>query len=163
MHRSIPSLLRWFSSSSTKTGKYWARAVYTGGICTGSRLRARGYNTQGLCPHCGDIDTVWHRAWQCPFGATARAEAVPAWMLREALASPSDPLFSHGWVPVPEMLSSPLEEGTFEYSTFDTAGNCIDTSAFFFSSSDGDLYPDGSITHPKSPPYTRPWPNISPS
>ena len=48
----------------------------SGGLVTGSVLHKWGYDTDGVCKHCGQQDTATHRANDCVFGGD-RSPWVP--------------------------------------------------------------------------------------
>ena len=47
-------------------GMWFIRTVAVGGIWTEDRLLREGYCSDGRCPLCGQLDSVYHRAWHCP-------------------------------------------------------------------------------------------------
>eukprot|EP00959_Pyramimonas_sp_CCMP1952_P448669 9395020-Pyramimonas_sp.AAC.1 len=59
-------------------GESLALTSFCRGVWTRARARSCGYQSDGLCPLCGQPDGVRHRLWQCmrPAAAEARAEAM---------------------------------------------------------------------------------------
>ncbi|CAK0814501.1 unnamed protein product, partial [Prorocentrum cordatum] len=90
------------------------------------------------------IDSVWHRIWICPHGASARI-ALDQDLLEEALtAGEQDPLFSSLWIPVPEIeLEAPVEDFV---RYFDENGP-IDP---FTLPHNAKVFSDGSVWDPKT-------------
>jgi len=88
---------------------------------TGSTLCKWGFATLGTCPHpgCGQLDTVYHRIFTCPFFGEERRTLVPRHVLAKALAAgPSSLLFNCGWVEVPcDVVTQAQADGTM-YSFF---------------------------------------------
>ena len=41
------------------------RLLITGALWTPARLAIAGYLLNTACPHCGELDTLFHRLWRC--------------------------------------------------------------------------------------------------
>ena len=51
------------SSKVDSFGKFLMKAVSTNSIWCNDRLQSAGYDTDGLCPLCGECDSLRHRFW----------------------------------------------------------------------------------------------------
>ncbi|CAK0874849.1 unnamed protein product [Prorocentrum cordatum] len=97
-----------------------------------------------LVQFCEAIDSVWHRIWICPQGASVRI-ALDQDLLEEAIsAGEQDPLYSSLWVPVPELELEPPVEDFIRY--FDANGP-IDP---FTLPHNAKVFSDGSVWDPKT-------------
>ncbi len=125
------------------------RAVTCGAIMTGSRAVRLGYAVSGMCPLCKQaLDTLTHRAYECPCTSAAVQAAVPSWFWREASRKASGCSFwTTGVCPNPADLAPPP----------DTALNVIVENLGNGGLGDGDgglmatrgrAYFDGSCTTP---------------
>ena len=76
----LTSLCR--SSKVTPSDKYWARALWCGGVITATTLNDWGYAIKPWCVYCGEgtLDTVHHRCFMCPHFGKQRAD--PSLLLR---------------------------------------------------------------------------------
>ena len=95
-------------------GKALLAAAVCNATWTQSRLAEAGYKCSPMCVRCGQsIDTVWHRAWECPHSAELRAFLVSHSLVADALsAGPHSMLFSRGIVPHPvDELPSRASDG----------------------------------------------------
>eukprot|EP00959_Pyramimonas_sp_CCMP1952_P410828 8609709-Pyramimonas_sp.AAC.1 len=67
------------------------RKVFCRAYTTAASLNRWGYEVTPFCKFCEAIDSVWHRIWICPHGASARI-ALDQDLLEEALtAGEQDP------------------------------------------------------------------------
>ena len=99
------------SKRLTPSQKWWAKTITGGGVLTRDKLNSWGYNISRICEHCGDIDTVWHRAWLCPFGQQARSAAPSGLVAKAVTAGQYDVRFSKAWFAQPVLTGAPAESG----------------------------------------------------
>ena len=83
--------------------RFLVRSVVCGGLWTEDRLCKARFLSTGLCPKCGEPDSLHHRALVCadPEVAAARAAKEPAWMPRMARNEPSNRMWTKVVFPHP--------------------------------------------------------------
>jgi len=122
-------------------------------VVTGQTLMHWGYAVSGLCPYCGQPDTVFHRVFVCPHFAAERADLCPQRLLREAIAAgPSSLLFSRGWIPHPSRYITTHPPATFECCY--EVGGVPQMQPFTFDPN-LPIYGDGSGSDPSQPAVAR--------
>ena len=52
--------------SMSRAAKGMLRCLVAHGIWSPERLKAAGYDIEGVCPHCGGCGSLWHLIWDCP-------------------------------------------------------------------------------------------------
>eukprot|EP00959_Pyramimonas_sp_CCMP1952_P282325 5900942-Pyramimonas_sp.AAC.1 len=50
------------------------QTIFCGCLTTGQALVKWGYQFDGLCPYCQQLDTPYHRIWLCPHAEEVRQE-----------------------------------------------------------------------------------------
>ena len=80
------------------------RGCFRSSVCeavvTKERARELGYVSDGLCELCGELDTLFHRAYTCSGTEQEVRKVVLAWFWREARqARPNDVFWTRGIFP----------------------------------------------------------------
>ena len=63
------------------------------------QIETLGFEVNGLCPYCGQEDTVYHRIWLCTFFKEPREEYLGDFVDEALDNGPGDPFFSRLWAP----------------------------------------------------------------
>lgn len=98
-------------------------ALLAHGSWANDRLAGHGYLVSGSCPKCHMKGSIWHRLWQCSDEAVVRArlQAASQDTIDLALASRDDPMFSTGWVTLPEVAPDEARDKVFVLQELDGA------------------------------------------
>eukprot|EP00959_Pyramimonas_sp_CCMP1952_P421426 8828603-Pyramimonas_sp.AAC.1 len=105
-----------------------------------------GYQVPTACPTCGALDTLFHRIWQCPFGACKRNDVVCPELIHEARAAgPTNPLYARSSQPKPE-----LSEFSPDWDLRFAGADGLPTDPLWFEAG-ARSSTDGSCTDPTDP------------
>jgi len=152
VRRLYHSKARWALSPLQKSCllKFFSRRVVTGQV-----LRSWGFNVDGLCPHCGQPDHVFHRIFICPHFSTQRADIIPAKLLASAIAAGhASPFFAYGWTETPSAVITATQPETMEYTCLVGPDAQLSPSLIPFDP-DRKIYGDGSGLSPTHPLLSR--------
>ncbi len=68
------TIARQVMENQTPRNRALTRAYLTQAVWSQARLYSYGYEISPYCPHCGAMDTLHHRIWECGFTSTLREE-----------------------------------------------------------------------------------------
>ena len=134
--------------------RYVVQAAWCGDYVTNATLHNWGYEISPNCTHCGELDSVHHRAYVCPFGQAAGNQLLENGKLKvgflaEARLHPEDPLFARGWAAAPTWVKEASEDMATSFHEVNAQNQLVPAEPFQLKQSDGPIFIDGSTLHPQ--------------
>ena len=118
--------------------------IVTHGIWANTDLVDSGYDVDPVCSDCqSGLDSIFHRCFSCSAVETRARCALGSTLFDYIISQGEDSLMANRCLfPAPPMSSAPSPHTVYETVGF--------SDGDFFCSADGDIYGDGSCTHPSA-------------
>ncbi len=145
----VEPVRRALASGISPAAKSSLRRAYAGGYWTNARRHAEGLCASSECDKCGGFDDSHHRIWECSHLDDLRLSHTTPAMREEAARAPRDsPYWTRGIAVNPWRTLQPPRRDYEEHWYF---GPGVEEERDL----SGDLYSDGSATHPQCPEARR--------